>query len=185
MKRLPYLLLIGGLLGVLFSFAVTIEKMHLIQDAAYVPPCNISPFVSCSSVMKTPQAAVFGFPNSLLGIAGFSAVAAVGAAMLAGAKFKRWFWLSMQAGMTFAFLFVLWFFFQSVYRIGALCLYCIGIWTVTIPMFWYVTLHNMKEGNISSMRGAHRYHALILSFAYLVLISGITIKFWAYWSTLV
>jgi uncharacterized membrane protein len=84
-------------------------------------------------------------------------VAAVGAALLAGAAFHRWFWLGLQAGVTFGFVFVHWLIFQSLYRIGALCPYRMIVWAVTISIFWYVTLRNLPA------RLAVRYHGVVLT----------------------
>jgi uncharacterized membrane protein len=59
----PYILTIGGLIGFVAAFVLTIEKIELLKNPNYVPTCNISPLISCGSVMKTHQAAIFGFPN--------------------------------------------------------------------------------------------------------------------------
>ncbi len=191
-NTLKNVLTVGSILGLFFSFLITIEKLELLKNANYIPSCNLSPLISCGSVMKTPQASIFGFPNTLLGILGFAVMLTVGMAMQAGASFRRWFWLGAQAGMTLALVFVYWLFFQSVYRIGALCPYCIGVWIVTIPMFWYLTLYNVEEKNIKISSNQEnivdilkKYHLAILFAFYLVIILAILTHFWTYWSTLV
>lgn len=188
-KRLSYLFIVGGLIGVLFSGLITIEKMHLLQNADYVPPCDFNPFISCGTIMATPQASVFGFPNSLIGLVGFGIVTTIGFALLAGAQFKRWYWLGTQIGLTFAAGFIYWLFFQSVFRIGSLCPYCMVVWTVTLPMFWYATVHNMNEGHLSVPPGvaqtAHAYRHFILAGLFLIIITSIAYQFWPYWRTLV
>jgi hypothetical protein len=98
--------------------------------------------------MRTVQAEVFGFPNALLGIAGFAVVTTVGVAIAAVARLPRWFWFGMQAGVTLGVVFVHWLIYQSRYVIGALCPYCMIVWAVSIPVFWYVTLHNLHEGHL-------------------------------------
>jgi uncharacterized membrane protein len=184
------LLVIGGTIGFLASFILTTEKIELLKNASYQPPCNISPIISCGSVMKTPQAEVFGFPNALIGIAGFAIVVTVGMALLAEAKFKRWFWLGLEAGTIFGVVFIHWLFFQSVYVIGALCPFCMIVWTVTIPIFLYTTLYNLQENYISKPKSLAkfidiitRYHASILFLWYLAIITAILIRFWYYWVT--
>ncbi|PJE19839.1 MAG: hypothetical protein CK431_30220, partial [Mycobacterium sp.] len=62
--------LIGGVIGLLSSITLTVEKIELLRNPSYVPTCNINPIVSCGSVMVTKQASLLGFPNPLLGIAG-------------------------------------------------------------------------------------------------------------------
>src|SRR3989338_2402786 len=97
----PYLLSIGGGIGFLAAFILTSEKIKIIKDPTYELSCNLNPLLSCGSVMTTPQAEVFGFPNSLIGIAGFAIITCIGMSLLAGAKFNRWFWVGMQLGVTF------------------------------------------------------------------------------------
>src|SRR5690606_20874947 len=147
---------------------------------------------SCGSVMSTPQAELFGFPNPLLGIAAFAVVAVVGAALLAGASFRRWFWLGLQIGVTAGVVFVHWLIVQSLYVIGALCPYCMVVWTVTVPLFWYVTLHNLQQGHLPAPAGVRRlaravtsYHGVVLTVWYLAVITLIGARFWSYWITLV
>lgn len=185
---LKNVLIFGGLLGILCSFLITIEKIKLIANPSYIPSCNINPFISCGSVMKTPQASLFGFPNSLLGILGFSIMLTAGMAELAGAKFKKWFWVTAEIGITLAVIFVYWLFYQSIYRIGALCPYCMVVWVVTIPMFWYLTLYNLEEKNIILWKNQEKFvfklkknSLLILSIFYLVIFLSILIHFWSYW----
>ena len=141
--------------------------------------------------MQTSQAEAFGFPNPIIGVAGFSVVLTVGVAVVAGARLDRWFWLGLQAGVTFGVGFVHWLIFQSLYRIDALCPYCMVVWTVTIPIFWYVTLHNLRRGFLrapQSWRQAvsllSRNHTVVLTVWYLAIVFLVAQRFWDYWSTL-
>lgn len=93
--------------------------------------------------MDSPQASAFGFPNPLIGIAAFAVVVAVGVALLTGYRPPRWVWSGLQLGVTFGVVFVHWLVFRSLYRIHALCPYCMVVWVVTIAIFWYTTLHNL------------------------------------------
>src|SRR5262245_58207630 len=103
------------------AFALMAEKVLVLEDPTHVPACTIDAVLSCGTVMTSDQAEAFGFPNPMLGIAGFAALTALGVAVLAGGTFRRWLWLLIQAGVTFAVLFVHWLFAQSVYDIQALC----------------------------------------------------------------
>ncbi|WP_329081284.1 MULTISPECIES: vitamin K epoxide reductase family protein [unclassified Streptosporangium] len=190
-RLLPWLLLIGGAIGLGAAFTLAVEKIALLKDPTYVPSCSINPVLSCGSVMTTPQAEVFGFPNPLLGIAAFALVATIGAALLSGARLGRWFWLGLQAGVTFGVVFVHWLIVQSLYVIGALCPYCMLVWAVTIPSFLYVTLHNLHRRHLPAPAGGQRvvealvgYHAVALTVWFLALLTMIGVRFWSYWSTL-
>ncbi|MBP2329731.1 putative membrane protein [Kibdelosporangium banguiense] len=186
-RLLPWILAVGGAVGLIAAFVLTVEKIALLRDPGYVPSCSINPVLSCGSVMKTPQAEAFGVPNPLLGIAGFAVVTAAGVSILAGSRFARWFWLGLQAGCVFGVVFVHWLIFQSLYRIEALCPYCMAVWVVTIPIFWYVTLHNLRQGSGPWRRAGEiltRYHTVVLIGWYAVIGLAVLQAFWSYWITL-
>lgn len=86
------LLLVGGLIGLIAAAMLLVEKIALLENPDYSPSCNVSLFLSCRSVMTTPQAEAFGIPNPILGIAGFAIIATIGAALLAGVRFASWLW---------------------------------------------------------------------------------------------
>ncbi len=192
-KAYTYLLIIGSAIGLLMAFIITVEKIHLIQDPSYVPECSINPIISCGNIMKSEQAGVFGFPNPLIGLMGFSVTLTIGMAMLAGAKFKRWFWLGLQLGTILGVLFCMWLFHEAVYEIGSLCPYCIVVWAVTIPMFLYTTIWNIRNGfivikNKTAKQVADfvgRHHGDILFSWYLLIFLAIATRFWYYWKTLI
>jgi uncharacterized membrane protein len=189
-QNLPWLLLIGGLIVTAAAIALSVEVFDRLKDPHYVPVCNLNPILSCTNVADSNQAHAFGIPNYFIGIAGYAALSTIGMAMLAGAKFKRWFWQIAEAGLVFAFLFMTWLQFQTLYRIGALCLFCMVLWVFTWPMFWYTTLYNLRTGNIKLpkqlngvVKFAYRFHAEILTTWYLIIIALILRRFWYYWKT--
>ena len=190
-RRIALLLAIGGAIGLLAAAVLLIEKIELIEDPTYVPTCSINPVLSCGSVMSTDQAEAFGFPNPIIGVAGFAVVVTIGAGLLAGASFRRWFWLGLEGGVTFGVLFVHWLAFQSLYRIGALCPYCMVVWVAMIPIFLHVTLHNVRSGHLSVptplrrvVAGIDEYRGAVLTGWYLVIAALTTERFWDYWQTL-
>jgi uncharacterized membrane protein len=190
-KIFPYLLVIGALIGLFAAGVLMVDKVKLAQDASFRPNCNLNPIFSCTSVMKSPEAAAFGFPNPILGLVGFGIVITVGMAILAGAAFKRWFWLGLQAGTLFGVLFIHWLFYHSVYDIKALCIYCMIVWSVTIPIFWYTLLYNLRHGHIATPKFlkktvdfAQANHLFILILWYLTIIVLIVHHFWYYFKTI-
>ncbi|MGW6918491.1 vitamin K epoxide reductase family protein [Kitasatospora sp. NPDC054939] len=190
-RRFAVLLLGTGALGLFASIVLTLDKIKILQDPSYVPNCNINPIISCGSIMRSDQAEAFGFPNSLLGLVGFAVVLATGAGLLAGAAYRRWFWLGLQAGALFGIAFVGWLSYQALYRIGALCPYCMVVWAAMIPLFWYTTLHNLRTGVLPTparlrpvVRELLRYHWAVPALAYAVIALLVLNRFWYYWSTL-
>ncbi|MGW3039759.1 vitamin K epoxide reductase family protein [Kitasatospora sp. NPDC001159] len=191
-RPFAWLLVIGGAVGLFASTVLTLDKIRLLQDPSYVPSCNINPIISCGSIMRSDQAEAFGFPNSLIGLVGFGVVVAVGAGLLAGAAYRRWFWLGLQAGTVFGIGFVTWLMYQALYRIGALCPYCMVVWAAMVPLFWYTTLHDLRSGVIpvgrrmrAVVREAARYHWVVPALWYAVIALLILNRFWYYWSTLI
>ena len=191
-RSLAWLLLIGGLIGLVASFVLSVEKYALLADPSYVPTCSLNPVLSCGSIMGSPQAEAFGFPNPLMGVAGFAVVAATGAALVAGARVAGWFWAGVQGGVTLAVVFVHWLIFSSLYRIGALCPYCMVVWAVTITVFWYVTVRNatavaarLPPGLVSAVTVVRQHHGVVLTIWFLVIAAAVLQRFWLYWSTLV
>lgn len=190
-RPLAWLLVVGGAVGLVAAFVLAVERVALLADDGYTPSCSLNPVLSCGSVMVTEQASVFGFPNPFLGIAAFPFVVATGAALLAGARLARWYWLGLQVGVTLGLVFVGWLVFQSVYRIGALCPYCMAVWGVVIPIALSVTLRNARAGVFGRsprlLRGAEAasaWHLPLLVLAYLAVLVPVTVRFWYYWSTL-
>lgn len=191
-RGLAWLLLVAGVLGALAAFVLTVEKLALLSNADYVPSCSLNPVLNCGSIMRTDQAELFGFPNPLIGLAGFPVVAATGAALLAGARLRRWYWLGLQGGLTAGLVFVGWLIFQSLYRIGALCPYCMVVWAVVIPAFWYVTLANLTSGRLGTrlassrpLESLARNHVVVLTATFVLVLALIAHRFWDYWSSLI
>lgn len=190
-RLVGWVLSVGGLLGGVAAFVLAVEKIALLRDPDYTPSCSINPILSCGSVMNTPQAEAFGFPNPLLGVALFPLVVATGVAVLGRIRLPRWWWLGLQVGTIFSIGLVHWLFFQSVYRIGALCPYCMVVWVVTIIVFSYTTLYNLDRGHLRvpaawrpAVEVATRAHTAVPVAWLLVLTLLIGEAFWTYWRTL-
>lgn len=188
---LPYIFIIMGLAGLMASFVLTYDKIQVLMNPNYDPGCNINPILSCGSVMKTEQASLLGVPNTVFGLMAFTALITLGFILLAGAKLRRWIWVVAQLAATAGVVFMHYLFFQGVYRINAICPWCFVVWMVTIPIFWYLTLYNLREGNITSPKRLKslttwmlKNHGNVLIVWYLVILGIILERFWYYWSTL-
>ncbi|HEY1135365.1 MAG TPA: vitamin K epoxide reductase family protein [Nocardioides sp.] len=190
-RRLGWLLLVTGLVGAAAAFTLLLERIQLLLDPSYIPSCSLNPVLSCGSVMTTDQARVFGFPNPIIGVAAFPVVAVIGAGLLAGASYARWFWGALQAGVVFGIGFVAWLVVQSLYDINALCPYCMVVWVVMVPLFWQVTVRNAEAGVLGTglarsgaVRTARAWSVLAVVLVYLLVTLLILQRFWDYWSTL-
>ncbi|MFF9567325.1 vitamin K epoxide reductase family protein [Streptomyces sp. NPDC014685] len=182
-----WLLIVTAALGLLGSFVITVDKIELLVDPGFVPACSLNPVMSCTSVMTSDQASVFGFPNPLLGLIGFAVVLCTGAGLLAGARYRRWYWLGLNLGTLLGVGFCMWLMTQALYEIGALCLWCMLVWAVTIFMFWHVTVHNLRHGALPAPRAlvaAALEFPLVVPVAWcLAVVMLIAVRFWPYWRT--
>ncbi|WP_276031630.1 vitamin K epoxide reductase family protein [Mycolicibacterium komossense] len=178
--------LIAGIIGLAAAATLTIEKIEILINPAYVPSCSINPVLSCGSVMITPQASVFGFPNPLIGIAGFAVVVTTGVLAVAKVRLPQWYWVGMSVGTALGVAFVHWLIFQSLYRIGALCPYCMVVWSVTIPLFVVVTSIALRPlaGN-TVLRWIYQWRWSLVALWFTAIILMILMRFWNYWSTLI
>lgn len=137
-------------IGLSAAVILSIEKIELLSQPNHVASCSLSPIVACSPIISSPQASVFGFANSFIGIIGFSAVFAAGMTLLAGAtKLHKIWWRTLLAGITFAAGFCAWLFYQGVFEIGKLCLYCMLVWLVTFALLWLVTAYSIQNRHIN------------------------------------
>ncbi|WP_156688766.1 vitamin K epoxide reductase family protein [Mycobacterium sp. Marseille-P9652] len=180
--------LIAGAIGLLASMTLTIEKIEILRNPSYVPSCNINPILACGSVMITPQASVFGFPNPLLGIVGFTVVLVTGVLAVAKVPLPQWYWVGLLLGTLAGSVFVHWLIFQSLYRIGALCPYCMVVWAMTITLLVVVASILARpalergESGAAQLVYQWRWSIAVLWFTAVVLL--IMARFWDYWSTL-
>ena len=139
-------LLVTGAAGLWASFALTLDKLAVLENPAADLDCNFSLLVQCSANLNSWQGSAFGFPNPLIGLMGFVAPIAVAIAVLAGARFQRWFWILFNLGVAGALAFCVWLMGQSIFVLGTLCPWCMLTWAAVIPMFWTLTFRNLREG---------------------------------------
>ncbi|ROO87220.1 putative membrane protein [Actinocorallia herbida] len=175
-RSFAWTIALSGAVGLAVSAVLTLERIRLLENPGYRPSCNISPILSCGTVMKTEQAAAFGFPNPLLGLVAFAVVLTLGAVLLSGTALHRRIWLGLHAGSVAGLVFVHWLIFQTLYRIGAVCPYCVAIWIVTI-LLACVTAVRVR-------RLPPRVAWLLPVLWYLAIALLILNRFWFYWRTL-
>jgi uncharacterized membrane protein len=186
-RTVAWVLLVAGLVGFAAAFVLAVEKYWLLTNPFYTPSCSINATLSCGPVMSSPQAAVFGFPNPYLGIAGFAVVAATGAMLLAGGRLSAWYTAGLQAGAVLGTVFVAWLMVQSLTVIHALCPYCMAAWAATFATLWYVTLtnlsmirHRLPDTLDRAVGVAGRNHSAILAGWLLIVAVLVTVTAWQF-----
>ncbi|WP_457464004.1 vitamin K epoxide reductase family protein [Streptomyces sp. TE5632] len=151
-RRTGLVLLVTGLVGRLASFQLAVDDWRSLDDPAHRPACDISPVVGCGSVMSSPRGNLFGFPDMPLGLGAFAAVAVPGVAALTGARLHRGPRLALGAGALAGVVFVHRLIARSLYELNELCPYCAVVWTVTVALFRYVTVHCLDQGVLPAPR---------------------------------
>ncbi|WP_241981956.1 vitamin K epoxide reductase family protein [Cryobacterium ruanii] len=167
---LAVFLIVAGIIAFAAAFALTLDKIHLLEDPKAQLSCSFSVLIGCATNLSSPQGAVFGFPNPLIGLAAWSVVITIGVAILAGARFARWFWVGLNVGMLGAIVFVIWLIGQSIFVLDVLCPWCMVTWAVTIPAFLAVTFFNFKVGNLPGGASVRRLAAGAYSWTFVITI---------------
>ncbi|MGP3984861.1 vitamin K epoxide reductase family protein [Streptomyces sp. KR80] len=156
-RAFALMLVISGAAGLLAAWVITIDKFKTleakVEGRTFTPGCSLNPVVSCGNILESDQASAFGFPNPMLGLVTYGVVIAIGMGLLTGARYRRWFWLGLNAGTLFGVGFCTWLQYQSLYVINSLCLWCCLAWVATIVMFCYVTVHNIGHRIIPAPEG--------------------------------
>jgi uncharacterized membrane protein len=169
----PALIIVLGALGWWAAFNLTLDKFTVLEHPHAALSCSINVFVECKTNLNSWQGSLFGFPNPLIGLGGFAAPIAVGVGLLAGARFRGWFWILFNAGLLGAFVFCAWLMTQSFFVLGTICLWCVLTWSVVIPLFVSTTALNLSRGvygagAIPAGRFLLRWSPLIVLALYLV-----------------
>ena len=96
--------------------------------------------------------------------------------------------MGLEIGAVFGIGFIHYLFYETVYRIHALCPYCMAVWVIVIPTFIYITLYNLETGVIKLPKKYHPLtdflvkHHLDILILWLVIIAGLILKhFWYYY----
>ncbi|MFI5781697.1 vitamin K epoxide reductase family protein [Nocardia sp. NPDC051570] len=181
--RSAWLLLIGGLAGWIAAVTLTVERFKLFENPDYHPSCSINPILSCGSVMATHQAQVFGFPNPMIGIVGFSVVVTIAVLAIAGVGLPQWFWGGLWLGLLVGMGFIFWLIFQSLYRINALCPYCMVVWVAT-PILFAVTTDQLWGASRGPLRILAEWRWTFVAVFYAVVVLLVFLRFQNYWLSL-
>lgn len=141
-------MLVSALLSLTASFVLSVDAVKLAADPTAALSCNINAAISCGTVGTSWQASVFGFPNAFLGLIAEPVVITLAVASLAGVRFPRGFMFAAQIVYLLGFIFAYWLFFEAVFRIGALCPWCLLVTLSTTGVFASLTRFNIQNNNL-------------------------------------
>lgn len=141
-------MLVGAILSLIASFVLSMEAVELARNPDAVLACSVNAVLNCATVGLHPSAALFGFPNSFLGLIAEPVVITVAIAGLAGVKFPRRFMFVAQICYTLGFIFAMYLFYTSFFIIGALCPWCLLVTATTTFVWFAITRYNVREDNL-------------------------------------
>ena len=125
-KTVLYLMMtLGSVIGLVASFSQMMDKITLLKDNSAVLACNINDFLSCSTVLSSPQASVLGPPNALISVVMFTFLLAISLVGLTGGTVSKYMRFVTQFLAFFTLCFGSWFLYESIFVIQSLCIYCI------------------------------------------------------------
>ncbi len=179
-------LLAFGILGLLASFVLTVEKFHLLENPDATLTCSFNLVLNCSTVMQSWQSEVFGFPNMLIGLMAYSVVITLAVLGLAGVRLPRRILIAANVCFLLGAIFAYWLFFNSLYVIQVLCPWCLIVTFATTILLEVLTYYNLRENTFGFSKGWNKkiqkfldsgYDKLIVASWIVILIALVFIKF--------
>lgn len=178
-KTFGWMLIVLGAVAFFASMALSIEKYLKLSDPEHVASCSFNLFLDCADAMASSQGAIFGFPNPLIGVFAFTVVITSGVVLVAGAKLPRWYWLSLLVGTTLGLAMIVFLMYTSIHVLQRLCPYCMVVWSMMIPLFWYQLVRAVQERHIPASDNVRTWFMknkhYVLPVLYLVVIGWIAV----------
>ena len=128
--------IVAGVLGWWASFSLFLNYTATLKDDSFVPSCDISSVVSCTQNYSSSYGSLFGFSNTVIGLSLFTIPIVLGVLILGKVKLPSWIYAGYSIGLLGAIVLISYLQFASFTELKTLCLYCLLIWSVTIPLFW-------------------------------------------------
>ncbi len=123
-------------IGLVSSLLQTIERIQSLEHPTTKLVCDLSVVFSCTNVFSAWQSHVFGFSNSLICMMFFALTAGVALAAATGSQIHRWVRYVFHFFAVFFLGFGAWYLWQSTYRIGFICIFCLFCYSAVIAMNW-------------------------------------------------
>jgi len=146
-RRSFAVILIFSAAALFASFMLTIDEFYLLQHPNETLNCSINLVLNCSTVMQTWQAAIFGFPNMVLGLIAYTSLLTIAVIALLGIKLPKIFMVAVNFGAFVGIVFSEWLTYQSIYVIEVLCPYCLIVLFSTLLIFAAITHYNLRNNS--------------------------------------
>lgn len=185
--ELAVVTVVCGVIGFYASLMLIMSEKEKMANPDAILLCDVNPLISCGKWIGTWQNEVFfGISNSVLGLAFFAGMTAIGLVLLAKGTFDKWLWMAITGATGAGILWIFWFGYQSYVVEGSLCPYCVVTWIVTIPLFIHFLARSMQaghwgEGAMSAGSSLVRNRWLAVGIVYGLLVLFTIVWFWDMW----
>jgi len=174
----PKLLVGASSIGLIASFWQAAERVTMLKNPGGELSCNINPVVDCGSVLGDNLAAVFGPPNAFIGMVVFTMLLAFGLQRLTGGSWSSFVQKLVVVLSKVMFLFSAWFFWVSLYSLGTVCIFCMFIWAVSVPIGIYGVkdyLESQKKlkglySKINNFLQKHHFTVLVTIYSVMIIL---------------
>ena len=89
-------------------------------------------------------------------------------ALAAPAGLHVWYWRVYSLFVLAGFLLVHYFAWRSIFEFGSLCPWCMVVWLVTIPLFWFTLGWSLRDGVWGAADRVQRAGRFLLTWATLL-----------------
>lgn len=156
--------IVAGVTGGVVAFLLYLEYIGQLTGADPIITCSWSVLVTCGPNLLSPAGNLLGFTNAILGIVLFGGPVYAGVSALAApGGLRPWYWRVYGLFLLGGLLLVHMFAWRSVFEFGSLCPWCMVVWLVTIPLFWFTLGWQLRDGVWGA--GAHRAGGVLLTWA--------------------
>ncbi len=146
---LAYIIIICGFLGLYAAFWLLLGRIEYYKNPNYVPPCSLNVWLDCGVVMKSKWASLFGFPNTIIGLATYPLAALTGFVMITHKNVSKTFMNFCLFLSGIGLIMNIFLLYISAYIIAALCPWCILSGVATSNIFFAILTYNITKGYIS------------------------------------
>jgi uncharacterized membrane protein len=144
-KTLYAVMTIGAIIGFIASFWQMIEKLTMLKDPVAPLVCNVNAVFNCSNILNVWQSSVFGFPNALMCIIFFIMLFTVGIIGWNDGSISKNLRLIFQGFTLFFIGFGFWYLWQSIFVVGAICIFCLFCYAAVLAISFAWLRINQKD----------------------------------------
>ncbi len=144
----------ASFVGLVSSLLQTIERINYAKHPSIPLTCDINAIFSCRNVFDAWQSSVFGFSNSLVCMLFFALTAGVALTGATGSILNRYLRSIFHFFSVFFLGFGAWYLWQSTYRIGSICIFCLFCYASVIFMNWAWFRLHYRELPLSKQKAA-------------------------------